>query len=200
MTEKSSACLIACGIFKDELEKLVDEGPLDAEMHFLDPGLHNNPKHLEIELSKSIERHLEHNPNGIILVYGDVCLGFSGEIRQLVEKYSVVKIDALNCIDCLLGGKGKLLGIDPNHEYFFLNPAWIKLEFGNRDLTRKTQEARKEFSVLKGLFLLDTLGNLNDFEKEIEDIRKYTDLPVVERRNIGIRGIQSVITEAIHQL
>jgi len=200
MANNSKPCLIACGIFKDELEKLVDGGSLDAELHFLDPGLHNDPKHLEIELSKSIEKRLEHNPNGITLVYGDVCLGFNGEIRQVVEKYGVVKIDALNCIDCLLGGKGKLLDIDPKHEYFFLNPAWIDLEFGNRDLTQNTEEARKEFSVLKGLFLLDTLGNLNDFEKKIEDISKYTDLPVVERRNIGISGIQSVITEAIHQL
>jgi hypothetical protein len=121
-------------------------------------------------------------------------------MKALTENYGLVKIDALNCIDCLLGGKGKLLAIDPKHEYFFLNPAWIELEFGNRDKTKNIEEAQAEFSVLTGLFLLDTLGNLDDYSKDIEEIRKYTGLPVVERKNIGIEGIRKVILESIERL
>jgi hypothetical protein len=43
-----------------------------------------------------------------------------GQMKRLVDDYGVVKIDALNCVDCQLGGKGKSLEADPNQEVIFL--------------------------------------------------------------------------------
>ncbi len=41
------------------------------------------------------------------VVYGDMC---HHGIKRIIKKYSnAVKVDALNCIDCLLGGHQKLL-------------------------------------------------------------------------------------------
>jgi hypothetical protein len=200
MNETQRPCLIACGIFRQELERIVKDAKLSVDIVYLNPGLHNDPKSLENELKKAIGDRRQKQQNNIVIIYGDVCLGFQNEMKVLTENYGLVKVDALNCIDCFLGGKGKVLEIDPKHEYFFLNPAWIKLEFGNRDKTKNIEEAQEEFSVLTGLFLLDTLGDLDDYSKDIEEIREYTGLPVVERKNIGTEGIRKVILESIDRL
>ena len=200
MNEAQRPCLIACGIFRQELERIVEDAKLSVDIEYLDPGLHNDPKCLENALKKAIGDRRQKQQNNIVIIYGDVCLGFQNEMKALTENYGLVKVDALNCIDCLLGGKGKLLEIDPKHEYFFLNPAWIELEFGNRDKSKDIEEAQEEFRVLKGLFLLDTLGDLDDYSNDIAEIREYTGLPVVERKNIGIEGIQKVVLESIEGL
>jgi hypothetical protein len=44
------------------------------------------------------------------------------EMKKLAEQYGIAKVDALNCIDCQLGGKGKFLEADPNHDLMFLTP------------------------------------------------------------------------------
>jgi len=199
MMKNTRTRLIACGIFRQEITRLMEEGVSVANAVYLNPGLHNHPEQLEEILEKSIQKELRKSPDGIVVVYGDVCLGFKGQMKKLTEKYRVAKIDALNCIDCLLGGEGNLLAIDPKHEYFFLNPAWIDLEFGNRDMTQTSEAVKKEFGCLSGLYLLDTLGNLSAFSEQIESIKEYTGLPVVGRQNIGLCGIKKVITKSIEK-
>ena len=46
-------------------------------------------------------------------------------MKKLTEEYGLVKVDALNCIDCLLGGKGNVLEADPTHDLLFLYPRII---------------------------------------------------------------------------
>jgi hypothetical protein len=194
MKKAAKPCIIACGIFKKELERLVEEKAFDADLHFLDPGLHNDPRRLGQVLKGALEKRSKQYPKGVIVAYGDICMGFNHEIKGLVEEYGAAKIDALNGIDALLGGKGKLLEIDPEHAYFFINDAWIDLEFADRTTTK--EQTREEFSVLKGLYLLDTLGDLDSRMKEIEAICDLTGLPTIERQNIGLEGLKSVILEA----
>ena len=200
MNSTQKPCLIACGIFRPELNQIIKDERLNVDIEYLNPGLHNDPKELEATLKKAIENHQNPENNRIILIYGDICLGFQDEMKALTHQYGAVKINALNCIDCLLGGKGKLLDIDPKHEYFFLNPAWIKLEFGGRDMKKDVAGAHEEFSVLSGLFLLDTMGNLDDYTEEIEEIKDFTNLPVVERIDIGLEDFRKVILKAIEKL
>jgi hypothetical protein len=47
------------------------------------------------------------------------------EMKELVKEYGVIKVDAVNCIDCLLGGKGKYFEADPTHELLLLDPGYI---------------------------------------------------------------------------
>lgn len=200
MLEGNKPCIIACGIFREELEQIIHNNGFKADIEYLDPGLHNDPKCLEKALSKAIDFKKKLYQNDIVVAYGDICLGFQNEMKAFTEKHGVVNVDALNCIDCLLGGKGRLLEIDPKHEYFFLNPAWIELEFGSRDKTKNTEDAREEFSILSGLYLLDTMSNLDDYAEVIQEISDYTGLPVIERKDIGLDGIQKTVLEAIEQL
>ena len=190
-------CLISCGILKKEIEKLVEEGSLDVDPYFLNEGLHSDYNRLERVLTGALEKHHK-DLGGVVVVYGDLCLGFNNEMRGLMGRYGVVKVDALNCIDCLLGGRGKLLEVDPKHEYLFLNPAWIK--FSDRLKMGSREEARRLFSALRGIVLLDSLGDLNDYRERIDDLSDYTGLPILERKEVGLGGLKGVLIEAINRL
>lgn len=195
---EEKVCLISCGILKTEIEKLVKDGSLDVDIHFLNEKFHNDYNLLGKALEGAIKKRLKDNPGGFIVVYGDVCLGFNNEMKALMDKYDVVKVDALNCIDCLLGGKGKLLEIDPEHVYYFLNPAFIK--FSERLKGSRKEETIKMFSVLKGIILLDSLGDLDDYKEKIEEICDYTGLKILDRKDVGVESLKEVIFQAIKRL
>lgn len=195
MQNAEKPCVIACGILRKEIECLLDRGDINAEVHFLSETLHTDYSRLDRALSSAVKKHRQQNPEGIVVVYGDMCLGFNGEMKALVDKYDVVKVDALNCIDCLLGGKGKLLDMDPDHKYLFLNPALIRF---SEKLREKTKEMTREmFSMLDGIVLLDAMGDLDEYGAGIEEIADRTGLPILERRNIGLEGLKSVLSEAL---
>jgi Protein of unknown function (DUF1638) len=195
MNKKPKPCVISCGILKREIKALVENGDIDVDLKFLSDRLHYDYNRLEKGLSGAIEKRLPDCPGGIVVVYGDVCLGFQNEMKTLIDRYDVVKVDALNCIDCLLGGRGELLKIDPDHIYLFLNPAFI--HFSQALTSKSKEETRDMFSMLKGIILIDSLGNLDDFQKDIDRISDKTGLPIIERRQVGLDGIKKVLQEAI---
>lgn len=195
--------LISCGILKREITKLVDCGSLHFEPYFLDAGLHVDYDKLERELTQAIEKCSRNKSRGIVIVYGDLC---HPNMVHIIGKYGkVVKVEALNCIDCLLGGHEKLLEIDPNHSYFYLSPGWMPSNLKmdprfNRLFDLNSQELKKQFSKLKGIIVFDSLGNLSEFEDEICEFSNHTGLPVFDKRAVGIDGLKGVILEALKKL
>jgi hypothetical protein len=166
-----------------------------VEVHFLSEKLHADYNLLARGLNDALNKHQKLSPQGVVVVYGDLCLGFNGEMKALIERYDVVKVDALNCIDCLLGGKGKLLEMDPGHKYLFLNPAWIRF---TAKIRRETKERTREmFSMLDGIVLLDAKGDLDEYRSEIDEIADYTGLPILERKNIGLDSFRNIFIEAL---
>ncbi|MGA2954173.1 MAG: DUF1638 domain-containing protein, partial [Thermodesulfobacteriota bacterium] len=122
MKQKAKPCLVSCSVLRKEIEKLVQQGELDADVVFVSKYFHVDYAQLEKNLRPVIEKALERYPERVILVYGDLCLGMDDEMKKLAEQYGIVKVDALNCIDCQLGGKGKFLEADPQHDLMFLTP------------------------------------------------------------------------------
>jgi len=114
MKRPEKPCVISCGILRKEIEHLLGKGDIDVEVHFLSERLHLDYNLLDRGLNGALKKYSELRSQGIIVVYGDVCLGFNGEMKTLIDKYDAVKVDGLNCIDCLLGGKGNLLEMDPD--------------------------------------------------------------------------------------
>ncbi|MBT8172186.1 DUF1638 domain-containing protein, partial [Candidatus Bathyarchaeota archaeon] len=99
MINKSRPLLISCGILRKEIENLIEQKKLDVETIFLDPGLHVVYTELEKEISASLEKAKDLPNTGIVLVYGDIC---HPRIKKIVKQNpNTVKVDALNCIDCL---------------------------------------------------------------------------------------------------
>lgn len=203
MSSKSRPLLISCGILRKEIEKLIEEHSLDVEPYFLDAGLHVVYSELEKELTSALEESTEHAPNGIIVVYGDLC---HPRIKKIVKKYSnAVKVDALNCIDCLLGGHQKLLQADPNCDHFYLSPGWmpsnLKKNVWFREIFDWNMEGIKEmFRHLAGIIVIDSLENLDEFKNDIEEFSQHTGLQVKNRKTVGLNGLKAVIDEAIKKL
>ena len=170
---------------------------MKADVTFLSSKLHYDYSLLEKALRSTIEKSFNRGRKDIVIIYGDVCLGFKHEMKELVDAYGIMKVDAINCVDCLLGGKGQLLQTDPQHKYFFLTPEWIN--FWNK--YEKSEESLKDrYSMLEGIVLLDSLGNLGGYEDDIKAISNATGLPILEEKKVGLQGLQNVIEEAIRRM
>lgn len=85
-------------------------------------------------------------------------------------------------------------GILQDHKFLFLTPAFI--EFTQRIFSRTREDTRRLFSRLEGIILIDSLGNLGDFQKEIDQISDRTGLAVAKTLAVGLSGLQQVLTEA----
>jgi len=186
-----------------EIQKLIDQKLLDVETYFLDAGLHVVYAELEKALTSALEEHAKHASNGLIVVYGDMC---HPRIKKIVKKYSnAVKVDALNCIDCILGGHQNLLQADPKCSHFYLSPGWMPSNLEKnvhfRQVFDWSQNGIKNlFRDLKGVILIDSLGNLDEFKNDIEKFSSNTGLPVKNKEEVGTHGLKAVILEAIRKL
>ncbi|MEM2108065.1 MAG: hypothetical protein QXL10_02125 [Candidatus Bathyarchaeia archaeon] len=113
----------------------------------------------------------------------------------------MVKVDALNCIDCLLGGKGKVLEADPNHKFLFLYPGMIEFFNHFKALTRREnideESMNKLFSGLTGIILLDTLGESKKYREEIEKLQ--SGLRTLETKVVGLENLKQVLSDAIER-
>jgi len=196
--------LICCGILKKEVEKLIEDNQLPVEPVFLEAGLHVDYDELEEHLTQAIEECSKDSSRGIIVVYGDLC---HPRMKEIISKYdNVVKADALNCIDCLLGGHGKLSEIDPNLEHFYLSPGWMPSQlkvnprFNPIFYGWSPEEIKKQFSKLKGILLFDSLEDLDEFKDEIEEFSNYIGLPIVGKKLSGLDRLKNFILETINRL
>jgi hypothetical protein len=201
LNEKAKPCLVSCSVLKDEIERLVKQGDLDVEMVFVSKYFHVDYVLLEQNLRKVVKKSVSRFPRRTIVVYGDLCLGQDNEMKKLIEEYDVVKVDALNCIDCILGGKGKSLDADPNHEHLFLYPGIIGFFSHFKEQARQEnvdeESFKKLFSGLKGIILLDTLGQTEKDRKEIGKL--HSGLSILETRTIGLDNLKQLISEAIER-
>lgn len=198
---KAKPCLIACSVLREEIERLVEQGDLDAELVFGSKHFHMDYGLLEKDLRQIIKKVLSRFLGEVILVCWDLCLSPNDEMKTLTEEPGVVKVDAQNCVDCLLGGKAKSSEADPDHDLLFLGPGMIG--FFDRIQEKARQENIDEaaltnlFSGLKGIVPLDTLGEVEKHKVEIETM--HTSLTTLETKQIGINNLKQILLEAIER-
>jgi len=201
VNERPKVCLVSCSVLKEEIQQLVTQGNLDAELVFVSKYFHIDYAAVEKNLRKVLEQTLKRFKGKVVLVYGDLCLGQDNEMKKLAQEYGVVKVDAVNCIDCQLGGKGKFFEADPEHNLMFMGPGMIGFFKHAKEqmLKEGVDEAAfaNMFSGIKGIVLLDTCG---DEEKCREDLEKSgINLTILETRKIGLENVKRVILDAIEQ-
>jgi hypothetical protein len=201
VNERPKVCLVSCSVLKEEIQQLVTQGELDAELVFVSKYFHIDYAAVEKNLRKVLEQTLKRFKGKVVLVYGDLCLGQDNEMKKLAQEYGVVKVDAVNCIDCQLGGKGKFFEADPEHNLMFMGPGMIGFFKHAKEqmLKEGVDEAAfaNMFSGIKGIVLLDTCG---DEEKCREDLEKSgINLTILETRKIGLENVKRVILDAIEQ-
>jgi len=195
---KTKPYLVCCSVLKDEIDHL--SLAKEYNIIFLGIDLHSDYDLLKQKLNLVLKDCNMKSSRKIILVYGDNCLGSNDEIKELIKNYNVVKVDALNCIDCLLGGKGNYLKADPENKMIFLSPGWIKYFDHYYSIASKEEKNlfSTMFSGLEGIVLLDTLGNLNDYENQIQNFLDFTGLKILKTRRIDARRFRDLIKQTAY--
>ena len=176
---------------------------LDVDPIFLDAGLHVVYAELEKAIVAALEKHAPDAPNGVVVVYGDMC---HPRIKKFVRKHSnAIKVDALNCIDCLLGGHKKLLEADPLGCHFILSPGWMpsnlkKSKYFRGIFNWNLEGIKEQFEHLNGIIIIDSLDNLDELKSDIEEFSENTGLQVKNTKTVGLDGLKALIEEAIVNL
>ena len=199
MEKKGKVCVVSCSVLKDELRQLVKDGQLDAELVFVSKYFHVDYEAVEKNLRRVLDATQKRFSGKVVLVYGDLCLGPNGEMKKLADEYGVVKVDAANCVDCQLGGAGAFFEADPEHNLMFMGPGMIDFFKGmkHKMLQKGVDEAAFAglFSGIKGIVILDTLGNAKEYRVELE--ASGLGLPILEAREVGLEGVRRVVFDAI---
>lgn len=199
MTKEAKICLVSCSVLRDELEMLIKQGRLNVELIFISKYFHVDYEAIEKNLRRVLEHTLKSSSRKVVLVYGDLCLGPNGEMKKLADGYGIVKVDAVNCVDCQLGGKGKSIDADPEHNLMYMGPGMVEFfkHMKGELLKQGMDEAtfKGMFSGIKGFVLLDTCGNAEKMKKELEEAE--LGVPIIETRQIGLENVRQVVFNAI---
>jgi hypothetical protein len=201
LSKSEKICLVSCSVLKDELKELVKQDKLDVDLVFVSKSFHIDYALVEKNVRMVLEATLKRYPGRVVLVYGDLCLGQDNEMKKLAEEYGVIKVDALNCVDCQLGGKGIVNDADPEHNLMFMGPGMIDFFKDTREKLRKEgidEEAfQNMFSGIKGFVILDTLGNSEQCIRELE--KTEINVKVLETRKVGLDKIKRLVDEAVEK-
>lgn len=114
--------ILACDVFKDELERLVTDG---TPVYYLEMGLHDNPDKLRRSIQNTI-RQMENNPgvSTIVLAYG---LCGNGLVGVRAGRCRLVIPRAHDCISILLGSVKRHQQLLKDHPgTYFYSPGWIR--------------------------------------------------------------------------
>jgi hypothetical protein len=199
MSKNPKVCLVSCSVLREELKNLVNQGKLDAELVFVSKYFHVDYEAVEKNLRRVLEHTLKSSNRKVVLVYGDLCLGPNGEMKKLAQEYGIVKVDAVNCVDCQLGGKGKSLEADPEHNLMFMGPGMIEFFKHMKDelLKQGLDEAAfvGMFSGIKGFVLLDTCDTAEKMKTQLDE--SGLGVPIIETRKVGLENVRRVVFDAI---
>lgn len=161
--------IIACSIFKRELEHLKETGLLDSEVLYLNSMLHMHPE----KLGKLLEQTLtNHKDQKIILLYGDC----HSHIMD-TETEHIKKVNGINCCEIFLGSERyfKLR----KQGSFILMPEWLERwrEVFQDELGFKDEQIAQRFmnDFHKNLVYIDTGITEVPLEK-IDEISNFTGL------------------------
>jgi len=198
---KSKVCLVSCSVLKEEIQQLVKQKSIDAEVVYVSKFFHIDYAAVEYNLRKVIEQTLKSFKGKVVLVYGDLCLGQDNEMKKLAQEYGITKVDAVNCIDCQLGGKGKFCEADPEHNLMFMGPGMIGFFKHAKEqmLKEGVDEAAflNMFSGIKGFVLLNTCGKSDKMREDLE--KSGLNVGILEIKEIGLEGVKRVILDAIEK-
>lgn len=120
-----SSALLACDVFKEEIEAFAARGAAWKSVRFLEMGLHDFPDNLRSELASALLA-IEEDPQveTILLAYGRCGNGLVG---LQAGRARLVLPQAHDCLSILLGGRERhdaILRETPGT--YFYSPGWIR--------------------------------------------------------------------------
>lgn len=93
--DNTAVTIIACGIFKDELQAVLDKQQMDANIRWIDAALHTDLPQLEAKINSSLAE-VNGSTTDPCVLFGSGCLP---EICDVVQRHGAHIFSAGNCID-----------------------------------------------------------------------------------------------------
>ena len=171
--EKEGTSLIACPIFRKELESVLAELNLSPRINYMHYTIHNNPLKMEEQLQEGVDKASRAGGEVRFLV-GKHCKG-KRDITEVVDDCGGKIPQARNCIDMLIGDE--LAKSLQKNRTSLMTPAWIRMiNQSIQDGQWSITDARLNLGWYNKILILDTgVDPLSD-----EQIMEFYDLTQVE--------------------
>ncbi|HOD39355.1 MAG TPA: DUF1638 domain-containing protein [Candidatus Wallbacteria bacterium] len=190
----SKITLIACSIFKKEIETLQKEDKIKIPAVYLDSMQHMFPERLNENLKKAVAEQTSHGRKSV-LIYGE-CHAF---MDAYIANPCAVRVGGMNCIEIFLG-RDSYRALR-NEGAFFLIPEWavrwkdiFQKELGLNE--RNAKDFMKEMHT-KIVYLDTGVSAANG--KIISEISEYTGL-AVEIKKISLDVFLKTLEDAVKRL
>jgi len=125
MKSLTTCALLACDVFKEEIEGFAAQGATWRTTRFLEMGLHDFPDNLRSELTSALQA-IEEDPEieTVLLAYGRCGNGLVG-LRA--GRARLVLPQAHDCLSILLGGREEHdAALRETPGTYFYSPGWIR--------------------------------------------------------------------------
>jgi hypothetical protein len=182
--------ILSCGIFRPELDIIIPEikqelKNCDIMITYLAPGLHNDCKKMEEELTKNLEKI---KSTKILLLYGSMC---HTELPAILKNYDTVFPKEKNCVEIILKPEIKM-EMDNYGNIFYLTAGWLKnwKEIFPRSIG--------ETIIGDKVVYLDCGTNLVS-DEEILDFFDFANLPI-ETEKITLDNFKEIIIKLCGKL
>ena len=187
--------IIACGIFKDEIERLSADLGFPFKARYLGPGLHVDFDELKDALEEELKRASSDSSQGIIVAYGQC----HPKIDEIMKPYHAALMDCQNCVDAFISRqaveKKAREGL-----FFYLSPGWLDAW---KDIFKRLgwdpEIARLHMGSFKGSVYIDTMKDAQEREEELLEFFDFTNLPFTIMP-MELDHFKSLIIKAIKSL
>lgn len=178
---------VSCGIFKEELKLLAEDGRFGGRVVLLDAALHVNFDKLKESLVEKLE--IIHAEGASIKVLYGHC---HPDIMDILDRYKAKKIAAGNCLEAMVGPE-EVKRLNEEATSFFLSVGWVNnwekmFEMGRKDFDF---DFKTMFDNYKRIIVFDT-GVIPIDEEKVDKFSKFTGLPV-ERKIITLDRLLGLI-------
>lgn len=187
------ATLIGCGIFQEEVEKIMAEEGLDVDLIWQQVGLHDNIEKLEETLDQVLESARGEGRGGLGFLYGWACLP---EMKAFAKQRGVPVLGSKNCLAALVGD-AELKELEQNRT-LVASPGWVRKMWLGRagtDFGWTADDYRLQFGRYDLILVLDPgLEPLTD--EEIITCFDLVQVPI-ETRPVSLDHFRRVFLELI---
>ncbi|MDR3279831.1 MAG: DUF1638 domain-containing protein [Synergistaceae bacterium] len=170
-------CIVSCGIFQPELEKLLPEigRELNCELEigFVPPALHVDYKKLAEGIYLGLERFTGRN---VLMLYGSMC---HPDLPNMMKDVGALYLKAGNCIDAMVSPESKAEFEKKYGKLFYMTAGWLRYW---RDIFQKgmgwdTIDARMNMGFYDQVIVLDS-GIYEISDEELIEFYEFTQVPV----------------------
>ena len=190
--EEGRLMLIACGIFRKEIELLVQKNSWPVKTRFLDSSLHVDFNKLSAALTRSLSRCREDTP---LVVYG-AC---HPRMESILADANAARTPGQNCVEIVLGRDRFTEEISKGA--FFLFEDWAKRweNTGFAPFNKRPDIMREIFQDAHKYLLAIRTTCSGNYKEQAENVSRLVGLPLFWT-DVGLEHLEQTLSLGINEI